>query len=345
MSPPSQKRNSLPKVLLIALLVAAVAVIVVAAGLLTHVQDFADRPADPGAGEIVVDIPKGQGFASVCRRLHSMGIVASAWKFRLLGRLEKQDANIKAGEYLLSAAMVPRDILHRLVSGRVRLYRLTIPEGFTLEQIAAAAGRTGLVSGAECLALAERPDVARDLNLPADRLEGYLFPDTYAFPRNVTCRDIVVAMVARFRQVFDERMRRRASEIGMSVHEVVTLASIIEKETGEPSERPLIASVFHNRLKRNMRLETDPTVIYGLSAFDGNLTRKHLKTPSPYNTYLNPGLPPGPIASPGAAALEAALYPAETAYLYFVARRDGTHQFSTSLKDHNRAVRRYQLRR
>jgi UPF0755 protein len=152
-------------------------------------------------------------------------------------------------------------------------------------------------------------------------------------------------MTRRFREAFSDAWRARAHALGMSVHEVVTLASIIEKETGDPAERPLIASVFHNRLERGMRLETDPTVIYGIEDFDGNLTRKHLRTPTPYNTYLNKGLPPGPIASPGKAALEAALYPAESGYLFFVSRKDGTHQFSSTLKEHREAVRKYQLRR
>ena len=152
-------------------------------------------------------------------------------------------------------------------------------------------------------------------------------------------------MTDRFNTVFTPEWKKRAADLKMSVHEIVTLASIIEKETGAESERPLIASVFHNRLKRKMRLETDPTVIYGISHFNGNLTRKDLATPTPYNTYTIRGLPPGPIANPGAKALEAALYPADTQYLFFVSKKDTTHQFSTNIKDHNRAVRKYQLRK
>jgi UPF0755 protein len=152
-------------------------------------------------------------------------------------------------------------------------------------------------------------------------------------------------MVQRFRETISDRWRARADELGLTLHEIVTLASIIEKETGVPEERPLIASVFHNRLRKGMRLETDPTVIYGIEDFDGNLTRKHLRTPTPYNTYLIKGLPPGPIASPGRASLEAALYPADTDYLFFVARKDRTHQFSSTLEEHQKAVRKYQLRR
>ena len=152
-------------------------------------------------------------------------------------------------------------------------------------------------------------------------------------------------MTQRFRESISDTWRTRADGLGLTLHQVVTLASIIEKETGDPAERPLIASVFHNRMQKGMRLETDPTVIYGIKDFDGNLTRKHLRTPTPYNTYVIKGLPPGPIASPGHAALEAALYPAETDYLFFVSRKDRTHQFSSNLKDHQKAVRKYQLRR
>jgi UPF0755 protein len=345
MPPQPKKRVSRPRRLLTVVIALGLLSAAVGYAFYTHLQAFADQPADPSAPEVVVEIPRGQGFSTVCQRLYHLGVVSNRWQFRLLGRIGGLEQQVQAGEYVLSGAMTPRQILQRLIHGKVRLHRLTIPEGYNLRHIAAAVGRSGLADEAAFLALASDPATARQMGLPADSLEGYLFPDTYAFPKGVSCRDIAAAMVDRFRQVFDERLQRRAAELGLSRHQVVTLASIIEKETGAAEERPLIASVFHNRLKRHMRLETDPTVIYGLSSFDGNLTRRHLKTPSPYNTYLNRGLPPGPIASPGAAALEAALYPAETHYLYFVARRDGTHQFSSTLAEHNRAVRKYQLRR
>jgi UPF0755 protein len=183
------------------------------------------------------------------------------------------------------------------------------------------------------------------MGITADTLEGYLFPDTYYFPSGLESKSIITAMVKQFRIAFKPEWQTRAEELGMSVHEVVTLASIIEKETGAPEERPLISSVFHNRLKKGMRLETDPTVIYGIPDFDGNIKRRHLNTYTPYNTYKIKGLPPGPIASPGAAALEAALYPAQSKYLYFVSKKDGTHQFSATIKEHNAAVRKYQLRK
>jgi UPF0755 protein len=185
----------------------------------------------------------------------------------------------------------------------------------------------------------------KKLNVPADSFEGYLFPDTYFFPRGVLAKDIITTMVNRFWTQFGVDWKERADELGLSVHEVITLASIIEKETGVSSERPIISSVFHNRLKKRMRLESDPTVIYGISDFDGNITRKHLDTHTPYNTYRIRGLPPGPIANPGAAAIESALFPAETDYLFFVSKKDRTHKFSTTILEHNRAVRKYQLRR
>jgi UPF0755 protein len=189
------------------------------------------------------------------------------------------------------------------------------------------------------------PETVRGQGIEADTLEGYLFPDTYYFPRGLDSATIIATMVKQFRAAFKPAWEQQAEALGMTVHEVVTLASIIEKETGAPEERPLIASVFHNRLKKGMRLETDPTVIYGIPDFDGNIKRRHLETYTPYNTYKIKGLPPGPIASPGALALEAALYPAQSEFLYFVSKKDGTHQFSRTIKEHNAAVRKYQLRK
>jgi len=183
------------------------------------------------------------------------------------------------------------------------------------------------------------------VGLDTDTFEGYLFPDTYYFPKEAGVEKIISTMVERFRAVFVPEWRERAIQLGFTVNQIVTLASIIEKETGTPFERALISSVFHNRLKKKMRLESDPTVIYGIKDFNGNLTRKDLKTVTPYNTYQIRGLPAGPIANPGRASLEAALYPEDTSFIYFVAKKDSTHHFSTNLKDHNRAVRKYQLGR
>jgi UPF0755 protein len=316
-----------------------------AAALWVELKNYAARPAAPaGVEEKTVLIRTGQPFSAVAELLSRSGIVRSPLKFRMLARLHGADRRLKAGEYALRASMTPQEILAALERGMVKLHRLTIPEGWTVRQIAEAVEKTGLGASAEIIALAADPAVALRFGIEAGSLEGYLFPDTYLFPRGVAAQTIIAVMLERFRSVFTEAWARRANDLGFSVHEAVTLASIIEKETGAAAERPLISSVFHNRLKKGMRLETDPTVIYGIENFDGNLTRRHLSTPAPYNTYIIRGLPPGPIASPGSDSLHAALYPAETDYLFFVSRNDGTHLFSTHLDDHNRAVRQYQLR-
>ncbi len=227
--------------------------------------------------------------------------------------------------------------------GWVRLHRLTIPEGLSILQIAALVQTSGLARAEDLVARALDPAYARLQQIPANTLEGYLFPETYFFPKTIGVEGILAAMLQRFRLNFPLEWEHRAAEMGLTVHEVVTLASIIEKETAEPSERPLISSVFHNRLKRGMRLETDPTVIYGIPNFDGNLTRAHLETPGPYNTYLIKGLPPGPIANPGRKAIEAALFPSDTDYLFFVSKNNGRHHFSSNWDEHRRAVQYYQL--
>jgi UPF0755 protein len=306
---------------------------------------YADKPVDATVDERVVLVKRGQSFAGAVDMLQEQNIIRSPGRFRLLARIKGADTRIQAGEYLLKGSMTPNQILQTLIDGKVRLYRFTVPEGSNLQQIAGIVSEAGFTPAEQFVQVATNPDLIRRLGLEADSLEGYLFPDTYHFPRNATAEDITIAMVQRFQSLIPEGWKTRADELGLSMHEVVTLASIIEKETGTPEERPLISSVFHNRLKRGMRLQTDPTVIYGIEDFDGNLTRKHLNTHTPYNTYLIRGLPPGPIANPGLASIEAALFPEETKYLYFVSRKDSTHQFSTNLKDHNQAIRKYQLRR
>ena len=329
-------------ILLFALAFAAISTV----GLLyMHLMSWADRPAETAGAEKLFTVTAGQGLRKTANALRQEGLVSDALRFTILARLNKQDKQIKAGEYIFSSAMTPTEILGQMVEGRVHLYRVTIPEGFNLVQIAATVAAAGLTSETDFLKTARDPKTAESLNIQGKTVEGYLFPDTYYFPRGLDSATIIATMVKQFEAAFKPEWRRRAEALGLSVHEIVTLASIIEKETGVPEERPLIASVFHNRLKKGMRLETDPTVIYGIPDFDGNIKRRHLETYTPYNTYKIKGLPPGPIASPGALAIEAALYPAQTDYLYFVSKKDGTHHFSKTNKEHNAAVRKYQLRR
>ena len=323
----------------------AVAALIAVGWFYSDLLEYADQPADPAADMIAFEVGPGEGFRSVAQNLYAGKLVTRPDRFKLIARFKGYDKKIRAGEYELSAAMSPLQILQKLVSGKVRLYRLTIPEGYTLTQIAAAAERAGLCSAADFSAAAADTALTAALNIPGKNLEGYLYPDTYLFPKGTTAAEIVRKMTDHFNTVFTPEWKTRAAALNMSLHAVVTLASIIEKETGAAFERPLISAVFHNRLKRNMRLQTDPTVIYGIPDFNGNLTRKDLATPTPYNTYVIRGLPPGPIANPGAKSLEAALYPAETDYLYFVSKKNSTHQFSTNIKDHNEAVRKYQLRK
>jgi UPF0755 protein len=306
---------------------------------------YAHTPFRVSAGSVVLSVPAGQGFGRTTDELIRAGVIDKPHRFRWFARLYGYDRNVKAGEYRLSAAMTPAQVLQTLVQGKVLLHRLTVPEGSTCHQIAALVASAGLSSATAFERLTRDAAFVHRLGLPGKTFEGYLFPDTYLFPKSATARDIIETMVRRFQSVMTPQWRARAAALKMSIEQVTTLASMIEKETGVPEERALVSSVFHNRLKRGMRLASDPTVIYGLSHFDGNLTRLQLETRTPYNTYLIKGLPPGPIANPGRAALEAALYPKKTDYLFFVAKGDGTHQFSTNAAAHNLAVRKYQLHR
>ena len=325
------------------LLLSAIVVLSLLGGVV--LRRYANTPASHIDRSVVLSIAPGEAFGQLAARMETEGLITSPFKFKLLARIKGVDKKLKSGEYRLSSTMTPERILEVLISGRVFLYRLTIPEGYTARQIAAQIASQGLGNEEEFMDLVTNARIAHDLGIEAQSLEGYLFPDTYYFPKQVGALTIVQKMVQQFKEQFKPEWQERARELNLSVHEVVTLASIIEKETGDPSERPLISSVFHNRLKKKMRLESDPTVIYGIKDFDGNLKRSHLTTPTPYNTYIIKGLPPGPIANPGRAAIEAALYPAQTDYLFFVSKQDHTHHFSATIEEHRRAVRKYQLHR
>ncbi len=295
---------------------------------------------------ILVVIPRGTAPVQVASLLHDAGVIRSPFFFRTLVRLRFASERLKAGEYLFEGSSRPGEVLSRIVAGDVYLHRITIPEGFTGREVIERLSGRGLAVAGELEAAFADASPIRDLDPEASNLEGYLFPDTYHFPRGIPAARILAEMVARFRQELDEDLLARASETGMTLREIVTIASLVEKETSIPEERERISAVFHNRLQRGMALQCDPTVIYALAAeglFHGTLTREDLEYASPYNTYLHPGLPPGPIASPGKAALEAAVSPAPVRDLYFVADGKGGHFFSVSLEDHLRAVERYRL--
>lgn len=316
---------------------------VIAGSLLAGVWQFLSTPAEEPGREILVTIPGGSSFVSASRLLVDAGVVRSLKGFVFLGKIKGISNSIQAGELMFDTGMTPNEVLEVLVRGKAVSYHVTIPEGYNIHMVAALLAEKGLGDADRILNLTKDPEFARSLGVPADSLEGFLFPDTYSWPKGLSEKDILGRMVDKYRSVFTDAMRSRAQQMGMSELEVVTLASIIEKETGAPEERQQVSAVFHNRLKKGYRLQTDPTVIYGLNNFNGNLTKKDLRTDHLYNTYTRSGLPVGPIANPGEASLMAALYPAEVSYLYFVAKGDGTHVFSNTLVQHNKAVAIYQL--
>ncbi len=295
----------------------------------------------------IIHIPKGASFHQIVQILEEHQLVDRPQYFQALAIWRGVASQIKAGEYQVQASWTPDQMLEHLVAGRSRLYRITIPEGLNYREISTRLAAAQLGTEARYLELQSDPSLLQyiDITPKPSSLEGFLFPETYFFPRSESEFNILRTMIQQFNQNYTEEHRQKAKSLGLTDYEVLTLASIIEKETGRGEDRPLISAVFHNRLKRKMRLESDPTVIYGIQNFDGNLTRKHLRTPTPYNTYTIAGLPPGPICNPGKASIESTLAPAEVKYLYFVAKGDGTSQFSTNLKSHNRAVWKYQKSR
>nr|WP_081449904.1 endolytic transglycosylase MltG [Desulfuromonas acetoxidans] len=294
--------------------------------------------------DLFFTVSSGQSLAAVARTLHRDGLIADPFAFRVLARWHGQGRKIQAGSYRFAAGRYqPGSVLQILVEGRVELVQCTLPEGMTALEVAHRCSAAGIGQLERYRALFSDRDFLNALGV--DALEGYLFPETYRFAPGVSESSVLTTMVTEMRRHLNKSLLTAAAKQGLNELQLLTLASIIQKEAGNVEEMPLISAVFHNRLKRGMLLQADPTVIYGLGEFDGNLTRIHLRTPTPYNTYVHRGLPPGPIANPGLDALTAAAHPADENYLYFVATGDGVHYFSKTLKEHNRAVRRYQLRR
>jgi UPF0755 protein len=287
-------------------------------------------------------VSEGDSFKTVSDLINTNGLVRSSVYFQALAKLTKSDQKIKPGLYALHTAMRPIDILDQMVGGKILQEEVTIREGLTSRKIAKILDQKGIVPAQAFLDAVEDPELLDALEIDAESFEGYLFPATYTFPRKFPPEKIIRQMVGEFKTRFTSEWQEQADEIGMTQQEVVILASIINKEIGVEREAPLVSAVFHNRLKLGMRLQSDPTVIYGIKNFNGDLTRKDLMTHTPYNTYRIDGLPPGPIGNPGEASLRSAIFPAEVDYLYFVSKNNGTHQFSGSLAEHNAAVNQYQ---
>jgi UPF0755 protein len=298
--------------------------------------------------ERFVEIPPGTGTAGMARRLAEAGVVRSPEAFRLAVWLRGSSRRLQAGEYRFDRPMSPAEVVDKIARGDVYVRSLIFREGLTIREMGKVFEDAGFGPAAEFIAAAKNVALIKGLDPAAKDLEGYLFPDTYTLPRRTTAAQLVERMVARFEKTLTPELREQSAARGLGIRELVTLASLVEKETAKPEERPIVAGVYANRLKIGMGLQCDPTVIYALmlaGRYDGNIRRADLQIDSPYNTYRYAGLPPGPIAAPGAASLQAAANPADVPYLYFVSRNDGSHIFSSTLDEHNRNVYDYQIRR
>lgn len=325
----------LKRALAIVLVLGLVAVLGFGAWVAKDIQTRGDATGE----RVRVTVGAGAGFAAVVRDLEARGLLSRAWTLKLFARVTGDDRRVQRGTYEFPMGTPPVEILRTMVRGDVLAFRVTVPEGFNMWQVAGAFDSAG-VDSASLLSSITGGDLARAHQIPGPTLEGYLFPDTYSIPFGSKAHQVAEQMVVQARDAWSDAYEQRAHELGMSRHQVLTLASIIEAEARVADERPTIAAVYHNRLKRGMRLEADPTVAYAMGGFRGRLFYKDLEIDSPYNTYRRSGLPPGPICNPGASSIRAALYPAEGVdALYFVARGDGRHVFSKTLREHNAAVR------
>ncbi len=305
--------------------------------LLTHTYVFITTPLTPEK-PILIEIEPGTSAWEISRELKGKGIITDGLMFIAVAALTGKASHLQAGTYVFEGRHVPLDIMHILFKGRTLRYRITIPEGSNIFDIADIIAETGLLLRHDFITSASSRDSAAFFGIDAPSMEGFLYPDTYYLFPHMTALEIMAKMVERFHQAYSSGMQQQAGLLGMSTSEVITLASIIQKEAVFNDEKPVISSVFHNRLKRKMLLQSDPTAVYGIDNFHRRITPKDLQAGTPYNTYRHQGLPPGPICNPDKHSITAALWPAETPYLYFVSKGNGSHHFSTSLKEHNRAI-------
>ncbi|MBI2369004.1 MAG: endolytic transglycosylase MltG [Deltaproteobacteria bacterium] len=303
---------------------------------------LASVPASTDPTPKLIDIPAGMRFQEITQLLEREGLIREARVFALLAFVSGATTRIQAGRYELNGTMRPKEILRRLLKGEMVEYGITFPEGATMRQIAAALEERRIVTAEAFLRKATDQAFLASLGIEAASAEGYLFPDTYRFRGAPEPGEIIATMAARLHEVFTPELAERGEELGLDERAVLTLASIVEREAAVAQERPLIAAVFLNRLRRQMRLQADPTVLYGTPRPEGPVRKTDLGASTPYNTYQIEGLPPGPIANPGRAAIMAVVHPARVNYLYFVSRNDGTHHFSATLEEHNNAVARFQ---
>lgn len=327
---------------------ATVVATVIGAGL--WVRGVWTRAHEPFKGyvetEQFVEIKPGMGAGEIGRELTGRRIVSSEFVFRAALWWTGKAETLQAGDYRFDRAVSAVDVIGALSRGEVYTRWLTFPEGLTIREMAAIYEARGFGKEVEFRRAADDESLVADLDGRARDLEGYLFPETYPMTRSMTATSLVGAMVERLRAVYDQTLQARAREQGLTTREVFTLASLVEKETGRSEERALVAAVYRNRLARRMPMQADPTIVYALQLtgkYDGNIRKRDLTLKSPYNTYLNAGLPPGPIAAPGRASIEAVLAPADVPHLYFVSRNDGTHVFAETLAEHNRNVRWHQV--
>lgn len=305
--------------------------------LFIHTCSFLKTAVTPPSA-VLVDIEPGQSAWEISRTLQDKGVISHAPTFMAVATITGKAKGLQAGAYVFEGNHFPLDIMDILFRGMIQRYKITIPEGYTLFQIGSIVEKTGLLSRDSFIRSAMDPTNASFFKVGAPSMEGFLYPDTYFLVPHITPLEIMAKMVDRFSKIYTPEMEHRAEKLGMSRLEVITLASIIEKEAVVQTEKPIISSVFHNRLKKNIRLQSDPTAIYGIDGFTGRIGPEDLLRKTPYNTYRRMGLPPGPICNPGVDSIKAALWPARTDYLYFVARGNKTHTFSRSLHEHNRAI-------
>jgi UPF0755 protein len=292
-----------------------------------------------GEGNARVTVPSGASMRLAADSLEAAGVIGSARAFSLYAKLTGHDRSIKAGTYLFDRRTSWNTIISSLVAGRGLVFTVTIPEGWDLKTIVPSISDVMKVPAESLDAAAHDTALIHRLDIPVPTLEGYLFPETYLLPDGSPALTIVRRLVNEFERRWKPEWNTRLGQLGLTRHQVITLASIVEKEARVPAERPIISAVYHNRLKRGMLLQADPTIQYALGRHTARVLYKDLEVKSPYNTYRNVGLPPGPIASPGTASIEAALFPADVPYLYFVAHPDGHHEFRATLREHNEAVR------